>query len=71
MNIMTVFATVEVRSGGELLLVLVGVAIGAVSKFHRIYRFLTLWDMALRTLQQGMLAFEWVGSTGVLLSAER
>jgi len=49
----------------------VGVAIGAVLKFHPINRRLALWDVALPALQGSMFALQRIGGRGVRFRAER
>jgi hypothetical protein len=64
------FATVEVRRGGKLSGMWVGVTIRAVSKLHRINRGFALRNMALCALQRGMLALQRVGGRRMLFQSE-
>jgi hypothetical protein len=58
LQIVAALAAIEVRCRGKLPGMLVAVAIGAALEFYLEQRVFALRDMALRTLQPGMLAFK-------------
>jgi hypothetical protein len=65
-----ILAAIEMRRGGELPGMLIGVAIRATLKLHLIDRVFTSRKMTLRALHRGMLALQGVRSLGVLLEPE-
>ena len=71
LQIVAIFATVEVWGSGKLPGMCVGVTIGAVAKLHRIDRSFAFRNMALCALQRGMLALQWVGGRPHALSLRR
>jgi hypothetical protein len=64
------FAPIKVRSSRELSVVLITVAVRTLLELDLEQRVLPFWDMALRTLQIGMLALQWISSSGVLPQPE-
>lgn len=67
---MAIFATVQVRSCGELLVMLVLVAIRACREFHFVLRIFSRRSMALVAGDSRMFAVEWIFRCRVLLDAE-
>src|ERR1700690_1635728 len=70
LQVVAIFATVEVWGGGELPGMFVGVTIRAVTKLHRIDSGFALRNMALCALQRGMLALQRIGGRRVLFQSE-
>ncbi len=70
LQVVAIFATVEMRGGGKLPGVFVGVTIGAVAKLHRIDGSFALRNMALFAAQSGMFALERVTCRRVLFQSE-
>ncbi len=67
LQIVAIFATVEMWRGGKLSGVWVGVTIGAIPKLYRVDRGLIFRYMALCALQRDMLALQRVGGRGCML----
>jgi hypothetical protein len=70
LQVVAIFATVEVWGTGKLPGMIVGVTIRAVAKLHRIDGGFALRNMALCALQRGMLALQRVGGRRVLFRPE-
>src|SRR5208337_4102829 len=67
LDVVAIFATVEMWRGGKLTGMWVGVTIGAILKLHRVDRGLAFRYMAPCALQRGMLALQRVGGGGCML----
>ncbi|MFZ0198575.1 MAG: hypothetical protein WB523_20080 [Candidatus Sulfotelmatobacter sp.] len=70
LQIVTIFATVEVWDSGKLPNMCVGVTIGAVAKLDRIDGSFAFRNMALGAPQRGMSALQWVGGRPMLFHSE-
>jgi len=70
LQVVALFAAVEVRGGGELPGMFVVVTIRAVTKVQCVDRGFALRNMALCALQRGMLALQRVGGRRVLVQSE-
>lgn len=70
LQVVAIFASVEVRGGGKLRGMFVGVTIYAVAKLHGIDRGFPLRNMALCARQGGMLALQRIGGCRVLFQSE-
>ena len=67
---MTLLASVQIRSDGELCLVLVAMAVCATRKSDLVESFLPFRDVALLASQRRMLALQGIRSGRVLLHGE-
>ncbi len=70
LQVVAIFASVEVWGGGKLPSMFVGVTICAVAKLHGIDRSFPLRNMALCARQCRMLALQWIGGRRVLFQSE-
>jgi hypothetical protein len=61
---------VQIRGGCELSLVLVAVAVETAIELDLEHGFFAAWDMALRTLQSGVLALQWIRGSRMFVQSE-
>lgn len=70
LQVVAIFASVEVWGGAKLPGMFVSVTIRAVAKLHGISRGLAFRNMALCARQGRMLALQWIGGRRVLFQSE-
>jgi hypothetical protein len=70
LQIVAIFAAVEVWSGGKLPSMFVGVTIRAVAELHCIDRLFAMRNMALCALDGGMLSLQRIGGCRVFFQSE-